>query len=125
MTEVLRLPDVKPPCSTCRGIYPGIFLGWLSAPQILVLNAPSRRGGSVAQFGIRVVEMQMKERAQMDTATVLTLDKQEPRGCRWIEGDPRDEGWTFCQRPVVGRERSWCAKHRDLVFRTIEERRAA
>ena len=55
----------------------------------------------------------------------LTQQGQEPNGCRWIDGDPRDKGWRYCQKPVVGPERVWCEGHRDRVFRGDEGKRAA
>ena len=40
---------------------------------------------------------------------------QEPSGCRWIHGDPADEGWAYCQdrrRPGS----SYCDHHHRRVF---------
>ena len=59
----------------------------------------------------------------MHESEVINL-KQEPRGCRWIEGDPRERNWTFCQRPVEEPERVWCAHHRVRVFRDYEAEQA-
>ena len=37
-------------------------------------------------------------------------DRQEPRGCRWIDGDPMQEGWEFCQREQAEGS-SYCGYH--------------
>jgi GcrA cell cycle regulator len=37
------------------------------------------------------------------------------RGCRWIDGDPRQPGWTFCGEPVE-HGGSWCKAHHARVF---------
>ena len=35
---------------------------------------------------------------------------QDPVGCRWIDGDPRAPGWSYCQAPLAP-ESSWCDDH--------------
>lgn len=36
--------------------------------------------------------------------------QQEPRGCRYIAGDPREPGWGFCQGPLEP-GKPYCAVH--------------
>lgn len=40
---------------------------------------------------------------------------KEPKGCRFIHGDPRDLDWRYCQEPQVnkadGTLSSWCQLH--------------
>jgi len=38
------------------------------------------------------------------------------RTCRWIDGDVRDPGWRYCDRPTVA-GRSWCAEHNARAYR--------
>lgn len=46
---------------------------------------------------------------------------QISRGCLWIDADPRDPDWCFCQAPRArhpdGRPSSYCEAHR---VRTID-----
>ena len=47
----------------------------------------------------------------------MRLDSlQEPRGCRWINGDPREPGWHYCQAAVSKSGGSWCADHEARVY---------
>ena len=39
-----------------------------------------------------------------------------PSGCRWVHGDPRRSGWSWCDAPVI-RGGEWCAEHRARVYR--------
>lgn len=54
-------------------------------------------------------------------------DLTKPTGCRWIDGDAA--GWQskWCDAPVSNPTESWCAVHRDIVFRqkTMAEIEAA
>jgi GcrA cell cycle regulator len=38
------------------------------------------------------------------------------RTCRWIDGDVRDPGWRYCDRPSVP-GRSWCLEHNARAYR--------
>jgi hypothetical protein len=38
------------------------------------------------------------------------------RTCRWIEGDVRESGWSYCGRPALA-GRSWCADHNARAYR--------
>jgi hypothetical protein len=45
------------------------------------------------------------------------LNDADFRGCRWIEGEPQPlRPGMFCGQPVAAGE-SWCAAHRNIVFR--------
>ena len=41
--------------------------------------------------------------------------RKEPRGCRWIHGDPPEPDWVYCQRPHYrrpnGRVSDYCYEH--------------
>ncbi len=43
--------------------------------------------------------------------------------CQWIDGDPLQPGWSFCEKPVRDVKESWCAEHYELVYR-VEPRAA-
>lgn len=38
------------------------------------------------------------------------------RGCKYIAGDPRQSGWSYCGEKLVGSDSSWCAEHHALVY---------
>jgi len=38
--------------------------------------------------------------------------------CRWIDGDVREPGWQYCDRPTVT-GRSWCAEHNARTYRRL------
>ena len=38
------------------------------------------------------------------------------RTCRWIDGDVREPGWRYCDRPTIA-GRSWCAEHNARAYR--------
>lgn len=42
--------------------------------------------------------------------------EQEPRGCRWIDGDLSTGNWRYCQAPTGGPTVSWCWDHHTVVF---------
>lgn len=50
----------------------------------------------------------------------LGADAIAPRGCKWIDGDPREPGWTWCGEPTAPGE-SWCPSHRMRVYRRQED----
>ena len=50
----------------------------------------------------------LQRRPQMD-------DRQEPLGCRYIEKDPKEPDWEFCQR-TKPRGSSFCPFHHDIVW---------
>lgn len=46
------------------------------------------------------------------------LGRQEPRGCRFIYGDPGESGWHYCQRTIIeggkmgdAQHPPYCARH--------------
>lgn len=42
---------------------------------------------------------------------------KEPRGCRWIDGDPKTKDWGYCQKTTVGDgDYPWCKEHRLRVY---------
>jgi len=43
--------------------------------------------------------------------------------CQWIEGDPLEPGWSFCDKPVRQVDESWCQEHYERVYQ--HEPRAA
>jgi hypothetical protein len=71
------------------------------------MTAPVPRDISIA-FHV-ISDAEMRPGAALDDADFL--------GCRWIEGEPQPlRRGMFCGRPVAAGE-SWCAAHRDIVFR--------
>ena len=38
------------------------------------------------------------------------------RGCKFIAGDPRQRGWSYCGETLAGPESSWCEEHHALVY---------
>ncbi len=40
--------------------------------------------------------------------------KQEPKGCRWIYGDPLKSGWHYCQK-AQAENSSYCEEHHELA----------
>ena len=41
----------------------------------------------------------------------------EPKGCRWVEGEPRGKpGWEWCGAPIAAGGGWWCAAHRKRVY---------
>lgn len=44
--------------------------------------------------------------------------KQEPRGCRYIIGDPKEPDWKYCQKEQGkrrdGTPSDYCQEHHDL-----------
>ena len=55
------------------------------------------------------------------TVHKLPLKTKEPRGCRWIDGDPRTENWHYCNKRAAKPGGSWCAEHLVRVYRGEEE----
>jgi hypothetical protein len=52
-----------------------------------------------------------------DARSGAVLNDADFRGCRWIEGEPQPlRPGMFCGLPVAAGE-SWCAAHRNVVFR--------
>lgn len=46
-------------------------------------------------------------------------------GCRWVEGDPRQPGWSWCGAPAMSGQ-AWCEAHHARVYiRGSADRRAA
>lgn len=39
------------------------------------------------------------------------LGRQEPKGCRFIYGDPAQRGWHYCQRTIVNGAKPGDAQH--------------
>ena len=43
-------------------------------------------------------------------------------GCLWIDGDPSELGWRYCQKKIAGGPgRPWCRAHLPRVYRSAEE----
>ena len=38
------------------------------------------------------------------------------RGCKFIAGDPRVSGWSYCGATLAGTDTSWCEEHLALVY---------
>ena len=36
-------------------------------------------------------------------------------GCRFIDGDPRQSGWSYCGKEPAEKGASWCVEHYDAV----------
>ncbi len=50
--------------------------------------------------------------------------RQEPVGCRFIAGDPAEQGWFFCQK-VTAPGRPYCEKHAAQCYLVVEPLNAA
>ncbi len=37
--------------------------------------------------------------------------------CQWIDGDPLQPGWSFCEKPVRAVDEVWCEEHYERVYR--------
>lgn len=46
--------------------------------------------------------------------TGITLLELTPQSCRWPQGDPKREGFTFCGKQREGR--SYCGDHEKIAF---------
>lgn len=56
-----------------------------------------------------------------------TEARQSTRTCKYIEGDPRTPGWSYCGKRVCRAESSYCQRHDDLCHtkaRTPEQQAA-
>jgi hypothetical protein len=44
--------------------------------------------------------------------------KRDKHGCHWIEKDPRDPTWEFCNKPVAlpSSQFPWCDEHAARVY---------
>ncbi len=38
------------------------------------------------------------------------------RGCKYISGDPKFGGWSYCGNKLVAPNSSWCAEHHAVVY---------
>lgn len=36
-------------------------------------------------------------------------------GCRWVQGDPKRPGWSWCDAPAIPGQ-AWCSEHRARVY---------
>lgn len=55
--------------------------------------------------------------APVDETLEMRLERfPEPKGCRWITGDPKIAGWSWCNRPVLGPGQSYCGEHRGISY---------
>ena len=52
--------------------------------------------------------------------TVPDRGGQEPRGCRWVFGDPRRKDWHYCQAKADG---PYCPEHHARAYRSVPEGR--
>lgn len=43
--------------------------------------------------------------------------------CQWIEGDPLQPGWSFCEKVVRQVDEPWCQEHHERVYK-VETRSA-
>ena len=58
---------------------------------------------------------------------LLTLPIARPAeraGCRWVNGDPRHGGWTWCGAPAIDGT-TWCEAHRARVYLRVRQDGAA
>ncbi len=60
----------------------------------------------------------------MEDTSVRRL-AQEPKGCRWINGDPKESDWQYCQGTVSKSGGSWCEEHEARVFGWVKTEAAA
>jgi len=42
----------------------------------------------------------------------------QPRGCRWVIGEPPKPGWKWCDAPVAGAHQ-WCSEHLAVVYKKL------
>jgi len=42
--------------------------------------------------------------------------RAQPRGCRWVIGEPPKPGWKWCDAPVAG-SGAWCQEHLAAVYK--------
>lgn len=38
------------------------------------------------------------------------------RGCKYISGDPKQGGWSYCGEKLVESNSSWCEEHHAVVY---------
>lgn len=81
------------------------------------LRLPSRN------IVIGVLDRERSKRSLMRSILLTPLGKplpkkQEPHGCRWIDGEVGKPGWRYCQKPIVGHD--VCSKHFPVMFRPKE-----
>ena len=48
----------------------------------------------------------------------LPIPRTQPRGCRWVIGEPPTPGWKWCDAPVAG-PHAWCRKHLAVVYKRL------
>ena len=48
--------------------------------------------------------------------------ERKPKGCHWIEGDVRVEGWSWCNEPTEQPFLPWCKSHRERVYQPLAVR---
>ena len=36
--------------------------------------------------------------------------------CKYIAGDPKQEGWSYCGEPTVSTASPWCDTHHSIVY---------
>ena len=129
----LRLPDVKPPCSTrpVRGTYvqrAGQFFEWtpekvaelkaLHGDQSISLGEAARRMGvsknaflgKAHRLGLSDRANPIKENIKAAAAVIEKANGKDPRGCRFIAGDPSKPDWRYCQEPQRP-ESPYCEHH--------------
>ena len=69
----------------------------------------------------------LREKAQAEAedrrraAKAMQAQEMPAIGCRWIAGDPRDAGWSFCAEPVI-EGTAWCREHRARIYLRLPSR---
>jgi hypothetical protein len=38
------------------------------------------------------------------------------RGCKYIAGDPKRSGWSYCGNDLIDPKSSWCEEHHAVVY---------
>lgn len=105
----------SPHSHAVRKITPKQRAGLISAVQ-----KPRRDVFLRAYSPNRVVELKpVQEVDKMGQAAqdgAIDLGPKEPRGCRWIDGEPgRNHDWRFCQAPQKTLS-SYCEMHHVICF---------
>jgi len=55
-------------------------------------------------------------RIRLGQITLPVAPAAQPRGCRWVIGEPPKPGWTWCDAPVAG-SGAWCQEHLTGVYK--------
>lgn len=60
-----------------------------------------------------------RDQAALTVDSLPLPDTQDPRGCRWIDGE--GSTWRYCQATPTHPGASWCAHHRHIVAAPVAQ----